>query len=916
MIRFPLGFLCLLLACGILACGDDHSSATDETPLADDDDNDDNDNDNDDNNNNNNDNDTDEPIVTPPPENAPGPIWKCGLGEGEDDPALFYFGNHLVEIVFDPQTGLLRQIADLRQEPALALLATEELDAATPPFVLRRIETSNPLVITVEDLEYPAVVPEFVCQDCSLLIRWQAAVEWPTVEARWELETLLPEARTRAWASNLGDLMIYSLRYPILAGLAPLADDGENDEFLFSFEGGLLLTDPLARLAEENELALDWLAARRYPIGHEAMTQMEAYLSRGVGGLLLYAADPDFTAKIFGLVDARPPESRAEGSPLPAWQLEHLNWDVLDEDDDNLFDPGYPTVLRFLDAGEWTEAAGIYRRWSDKQVWSAAPLAEREADERAFFEQVGASIFGLSARVDQRPWIEAFHNELVEGNDDARLLYVLGWDFHPFGDPEEDAYLAFAQAGRDERFWHPFVGSTDDNLAQVRDQGDLAVPFYYDLLVGAGVPGWDGFWPETGETPYYDYLLVDVSGWPGGFVSWETINQAMIYTLDPAHPDMADFWLWRDRLLTAETDPPLDGLYFDLGFSVVVWSCYDHLADADHGHPSGAGRWMIQSVRDILNQSRGTLNPRGFRYGAENLPEPYEDLVDFWHLGAAAAGPFYDRVKNTDPAVFNGPGQWIMAGEAAYVPLMSFLHHHHGALRTGGKTPISEQMGEVFYWIAAAEYLWGGVMELIYYNTPTDWLPDMTAATACPEAAERCAFQTCWLNNPDNPDVPRYWHYDDDVSLADPEKLAFLRQAIALRTASPAAPYLTLGTMEAPPTFRPDLASVSFDYDYYFSIGGDPCNHQGIWYAPPVIIAAWRHPFENRLAVLLADTLDESLGIAVEIDPAVYGFDQVELREVDLTGNGDDQSLGTGPGPFTVPLTLKPRSFRMLELVP
>jgi hypothetical protein len=113
---------------------------------------------------------------------------------------------------------------------------------------------------------------------------------------------------------------------------------------------------------------------------------------------------------------------------------------------------------------------------------------------------------------------------------------------------------------------------------------------------------------------------VDVSGWPGGFVSWETINQAMIYTLDPAHPDMADFWLWRDRLLTAETDPPLDGLYFDLGFSVVVWSCYDHLADADHGHPSGAGRWMIQSVRDILNQSRGTLNrgdsdtaPRTFR---------------------------------------------------------------------------------------------------------------------------------------------------------------------------------------------------------------------------------------------------------------------------------------------------------------
>jgi hypothetical protein len=39
------------------------------------------------------------------------------------------------EIVFDPQTALMRQIADLA-EPRSPLHATEELDAATPPFVL------------------------------------------------------------------------------------------------------------------------------------------------------------------------------------------------------------------------------------------------------------------------------------------------------------------------------------------------------------------------------------------------------------------------------------------------------------------------------------------------------------------------------------------------------------------------------------------------------------------------------------------------------------------------------------------------------------------------------------------------------------------------------------------------------------
>jgi hypothetical protein len=171
--------------------------------------------------------------------------------------------------------------------------------------------------------------------------------------------------------------------------------------------------------------------------------------------------------------------------------------DVLDEDDNNLFDPDTDGPA-FLDAANGPRRRHL-PRWSDKQVGAPRrwPNARRMNGR---FSSSGRIDFGHSARV-ARALDRAFHNELVEGNDDARLLYVLGWDFHPFGVRRKTPTWPLAQAGRDERIGHPFVGSTDDNLAQVRDQGDLAVPFYYDLLVGAGVPGWDGFWPRRGKRP-------------------------------------------------------------------------------------------------------------------------------------------------------------------------------------------------------------------------------------------------------------------------------------------------------------------------------------------------------------------------------------------------------------------------------
>jgi hypothetical protein len=150
----------------------------------------------------------------------------------------------------------------------------------------------------------------------------------------------------------------------------------------------------------------------------------------------------------------------------------------------------------------------------------------------------------------------------------------------------------------------------------------------------------------------------------------------------------ADWWLWRDKLLQEQLARPSTACTtFYLGFPVVVRSCYDHLAGYEHGHPSRAGaRWMIDAVRNILDQPRGAPTATGYRFGAENANEPYIDLVDFWHLARRASGPLRDqnRIPTSADDQFLGLAKWIMNGDAVHVPLTSYLYHHLGTMRTGG----------------------------------------------------------------------------------------------------------------------------------------------------------------------------------------------------------------------------------------
>lgn len=833
-------------------------------------------------------------------------------------------GNGLVEISFDPRTGKIVQLCDLRHTPSLSLLDIRLDTGHVPPWEIEQI-VAKPFLPLYEllPLEVEIGPPVFVRGADSLTIIWENAPPLPTVEATWTVPPGEPELRMTARVLRQGEAMIYNLRYPILPGLAHLGDDPADDCFLTTKEGGSLLFDPLDHLGEDLKFRHPALSEQEYPIGHEAMAQMVAYLRPGTGGLLLYTADADFGFKTFNLWQ-RPAD---EGKPLPvigSLDLDHLNPDLLDEAGTGEFAVTYPTVLRWLDQGTWEEAAEIYRAWSDQQVWAANPVAERDEDERRFFEQLGASIFGLSAREDQRPWIEAFRRELVEGIDEAKLLFVLGWDFHPLGVPDEPEYLlAMYQAGWHERYWSPLMGHSEDNIAQAQQQGDWVMPFYYDLMVHSGYPNWNGYGsqPATGDdrgAPWYKHSLVNYEGLPGGFVLWIAHHPGLTYTLCPADPVTIDFWRWRDRLLTYLPEQPFDGLYFDLGFPVVLHGCYDHLTGGDHGHPSGAGGYLVAGVREALDFPRGTANPRGYRYGAENVPEPYIDLVDFWHLGASGDGPLRDKegVDNQGQPLFANINKWIMEGSAVQVPLMTYLHHHNGAVRTGGKMQISYEIGDAFYRNAGAQYLWGGVVELIYYNAPVDWLPSLYDLPVFCQGAVPCAFQTSWGSGFN---MPRGWYYGEQAREADPDKIEYLRQAIRLRVDSPASAYLTLGRMKQPPRIEPWPEPIAYSYDYYSSIMGSDCCHAGEWTAQPLVVAAWRHPYAESVALLFANTGDETIETHAVIDPSLYHMTQAELWRVDWQGKRGDELLGSWQEPqepAVIAVSIDPHDFLMIELRP
>src|SRR5690606_9694987 len=60
---------------------------------------------------------------------------------------------------------------------------------------------------------------------------------------------------------------------------------------------------------------------------------------------------------------------------------------------------------------------------------------------------------------------------------------------------------------------------------------------------------------------------------------------------------------------------------------------------------------------------------------------------------------------------------WITNGDCEKVPLFTYLYHEYGPVRMDGWGQLAEEQGDLFFWIAARVFAWGGLYELNYEFT-------------------------------------------------------------------------------------------------------------------------------------------------------------------------------------------------------
>jgi len=585
---------------------------------------------------------------------------------------------------------------------------------------------------------------------------------------------------------NGGQGAIKSFRYPVLYGVRPPGDDPEKTFFSAPYMIGRLYRDPFDLLDSKSKVF-----RYRYPGGNKLAMQFLSLYEENRGGLYLATHDPHHTVKEFHF------EMR---DGLPLFSVTQKNWDIRPGLGLNL---DYPFVLAALTEGAWQEAADIYKKWAIRQTWAQNPLSKRRKEIGWFFDHVGFTVFGISSKVDQRPWYQAFH-DILKGTG-ARVLFVPSWDWN------RDWALGNNVVMRD------FSADFNRNLELIRRNGDYVAPFYFDLKIRTAHPWWDEEVEGVPGSPWKAHTIQPETGQQRQ-QNWESWQY-----MCPTQRPFIDLHIWRDKRLVG--DYALDGVYQDISVGIAPTGCHNPL----HRHPPGEGRWLIQAYRDLIAQSRQAASEaRGkpIILGTEEITENYLDLIDFNHLGGGhGTGPIR-RETDRDDAL-------IQSGRCVEIPLFPYVYHEYGTVRNAGRMQISTECGGAWYYITGQEYLWGGLVELNYFRTPLELFPGTKPPT----------YQSGF-------GISRW---EDDPYVADPKKITFLRECADLRTGV-GREFLVYGTMLRQPPVRGEIKTLHLPFRFWYRRATSKAFQREIeaFPSPELLREAWRSP-DGRLGMFFVN---------------------------------------------------------------
>ena len=742
-------------------------------------------------------------------------------------------------VVVDGTTGALREIVHV---PAgLALIAQPEVAARHPFMVILDDGTTRRVwrtcsVVYGEDTGEARV--RWALDDGLLLSAWL------------RLDPISGELRCTVDLRNPARLPVAAVAYPYVAGIGRLGDAPEADELAHPYATGFLVRNPLDHLpAVASETAgQEPVVLGLYPEGFSGSTmQFIAYSAAGRGGF--YVAAEDSVGREKWLNVYRHPEGDLR---LAVWH------GPADDAERAHLAPSYATVLAPLDGGSWYDAADRYKAWALGQPWVArGPLWSRDDRPRRLLEEVGLCTFGINARHNRVPWLDEI--DRIAGTP---VLHVLGPNWPRTGAD----YMNNLPGGLAD--WFP-ARFDPANLALMRRNRDLVVPFEFDLLFGQGEGRADA---EAGRQALQVFparrLSRDAYAFP---------------FLCPASPFTRALHVARDRALVQETG--VDGVYYDISVNNVRHIC---LAEG-HQHAPGATVALTAAYRALLAATADAMRAAN---GDDPLPQGTE-MINEQMLPVVA---FYQARAEASPAAPFEAGPFralIKRGVAEKIPLFAYVYHAYGPQRLDGWAKLSHEQGDYVYFVLGRVFLQGGLIELNY---------EFSALEDLGEARDTVD--------------EHYWRFDARGYAIDPALAGFVGRLARARVGR-ANRYLAYGAMLRPAPLVVD-GDQEIRLDYYLYNGDQSFGEfedRGALTVPTVLQVAWRYRDEGVAWLLLNLAPDERM-VHLRVDPAA-------TREVDppwRLGVYDDGAepldLGMVTERRTVALTLPSRCPIMLEAIP
>lgn len=287
--------------------------------------------------------------------------------------------------------------------------------------------------------------------------------------------------------------------------------------------------------------------------------------------------------------------------------------------------PGYPVVITAY-AGDWWQAARLYRSWALKQSWASKGPIRQRTDYPANLQNLGFWML-----------LNGAPDGVVQSMQEAQKQFA--------GMPVGVHWYCWHQIPFDNSY--PEYFPTLDGMAaatkEMVSKGQTVMPYINGRL-------WDR------DIPSFSAAYAAACKQPTGTNYVETYGSGRY--LAPMCPYTA---LWQHKIqevchrLIAECG--VNGIYIDQIGSAAPVACYD----PSHGHPLGGGSHWVDGYQTMLAPIKAEAVRSGVALTTENTAEPYMNLID----GYLA---WIDRHQDDVPllpAVYSGYTTYFTSPQAA-----------------------------------------------------------------------------------------------------------------------------------------------------------------------------------------------------------------------------------------------------------